>query len=68
MFGVPIDGPADVSCDNNGVVKDTTIPESMLAKKHNVINYRSGGSKDPSSWKGGWDDESCRLVHKGVDG
>jgi hypothetical protein len=39
MFGVPIDGPANVFCDNNGVVKNTTIPESMLAKKHNAINY-----------------------------
>lgn len=40
MFGVPIDGPANVVyCDNNGVVKNiTTIPESMLAKKHNAIN------------------------------
>ena len=43
MFGVPIDGPANVLfCDNkNGVVKNTTIPESMLAKKHNVINYHA---------------------------
>ena len=40
MFGVPIDGPANIFCDNNGVVKNTTIPESMLAKKHhNAINY-----------------------------
>jgi hypothetical protein len=39
MFGVPIDGPANVFCDNNGVVKNTTIPESMLAKKHFAINY-----------------------------
>ena len=41
MFGVPIDGPANVFCDNNGVVKNTTIPESMLAKKHNAINYQA---------------------------
>ncbi len=39
MFGVPIDGPANEFCDNNGIVKNTTIPESMLAKKHNAINY-----------------------------
>ena len=32
MFGVPIDGPVNVFCDNNGVVKNTTIPESMLAR------------------------------------
>jgi hypothetical protein len=41
MFGVPIDGPANVFCDNKGVVKNTTIPESMLAKKHNAINYHA---------------------------
>ena len=41
MFGVAIDGPANVFCDNNGVVKNTTIPASMLAKKHNVINYHA---------------------------
>ncbi len=41
MFGVPIDGPANVFCDKNGVVKNTTIPESMLAKKHNAINFHA---------------------------
>jgi hypothetical protein len=41
MFGVPIDGPVNVLCDNNGVVKNTTIPESKLAKKHNAINYHA---------------------------
>jgi hypothetical protein len=42
MFGVPIDGPTNVFCDNNGVVvKNTTIPESMLAKKHNSIKYHA---------------------------
>ena len=41
MFGVPIDGPANVFYDNNGVVKNTTTPESMLAKKHNAIDYHA---------------------------
>lgn len=41
MFCVPIDGPANVFCDNNGVVKNTTIPELMLAKEHNAINYHA---------------------------
>lgn len=39
MFGVPIDGPANVFCDNHGVVKNASIPESTLSKKHNAINY-----------------------------
>ena len=39
MYGVPIDGPANVFCDNNGVVKNTSLPESTLQKRHNAINY-----------------------------
>jgi hypothetical protein len=39
MFGVPIDGPASVFCDNGSVVNNTTLPESTLAKKHNAICY-----------------------------
>ena len=34
-----LDGPADVYCDNQGVVKNTSIPESTLSKKHNAVNY-----------------------------
>ena len=41
MFGVPIDGPTNVFCDNNGVVKNASIPESVLNKKHNAINYHA---------------------------
>jgi hypothetical protein len=41
MFGVPIIGPALVYCDNQGVVKNVTIPESILSKKHNAINYHA---------------------------
>jgi len=39
MFGIPIDGPTNVFCDNQAVVKNTTVPESMLKKKHNSIAY-----------------------------
>jgi hypothetical protein len=41
MFGVPIDGPANVFCDNQGVMKNASIPESTLMKKHNAINYHA---------------------------
>ena len=41
MFGVPIDGPANVFCDNRGVVKNVSVPESVLMKKHNAINYHA---------------------------
>ena len=39
MFGVPIVGPALVLCDNQGVVKNTSLPDPVLSKRHNAINY-----------------------------
>jgi hypothetical protein len=39
MFGVPIDGPANVFCDNKSVVTNSTIPTSVLKRKHNSIAY-----------------------------
>ena len=41
MFGIPIDGPADVLCDNNSVVLNTSKLESTLNKKHNALAYHS---------------------------
>ena len=41
MFGALIDGPASVCCDNWGVVKNTSLPESMLLKKHNAVNHHA---------------------------
>ncbi len=39
MFGVPIDGPANVYCDNDSVCSNSTKPESTLKKKLNAIAY-----------------------------
>ena len=39
MFGIPLDGPANVFCDNQSVVLNTTLPSSTLKKKHNAIAY-----------------------------
>jgi hypothetical protein len=39
MMGIPVDGSANVFCDNESVVKNTTCPESTLNKKHNAIAY-----------------------------
>ena len=38
-MGVPLDGPANVMADNMSVVKNTSIPESVLRKKSNSIAY-----------------------------
>lgn len=39
MFGVPIEGSANVFCDNESVVKSSGVPESRLKKKHCSIAY-----------------------------
>jgi hypothetical protein len=38
MFGIEIDGPANVFCDNHGVVKNISIPESILADEEAQCN------------------------------
>ena len=39
MFGVPMEGPANVYCDNEAVYKNITIPSSVLSKKMHSISY-----------------------------
>jgi hypothetical protein len=39
MMGVQVDGPTNVFCDNELVVKNSTKPESTLKKKNNAIAY-----------------------------
>ena len=39
MFGVPIECPTNVYCDNEAVTKNCSIPESTLKKKHHSIAY-----------------------------
>ena len=41
MFGVEVDGPAHVFCDNQSVVNNTTNVESKLHKKHNSLAYHA---------------------------
>ena len=38
-LGVPIDGPTQMFGDNLSVVLNTTVPSSVLKKKHNSIAY-----------------------------
>jgi hypothetical protein len=39
MVGVPIDGPALMLGDNNSVVLNTSVPSSVLKKKHHACAY-----------------------------
>ena len=40
-FGIPVEGPAEVFCDNMSVVKNLSIPTSALNKRHNAIFYHT---------------------------
>ena len=37
--GTPIDGPADVFCDNEAVTRIARSPHATLSKKHNAVSY-----------------------------
>lgn len=39
MFGIPLEGPTNVFCDNQACVTNSTVPVSTLSKKHNSIAY-----------------------------
>ena len=39
MFGIPVEGPTDMMCDNNSVVNNSQHPKSVLSKKHLSICY-----------------------------
>ena len=39
MFGVPIEGPVHIYCDNESVVNNSSKVESTLDKKHNSLAY-----------------------------
>ena len=39
MFGVPLEGPTNVFCDNKAVFKNASQPDSTLKKKHMLICY-----------------------------
>jgi hypothetical protein len=38
-MGVPVNGPANLYCDNESVFKNCAFPESTIKKKHNAIAY-----------------------------
>ena len=39
MFGVPIDGPARIFCDNEAVYKNSSDPASTLKRRHQSVAY-----------------------------
>ena len=39
MFGVPIEGPTDMFCDNEAVYKNSSTPDSVLHKNRHSVAY-----------------------------
>ena len=39
MFGITIDGPTYVFCENQSLTKNVTLPQSVMNKRHNSICY-----------------------------
>ena len=39
VFGIPLDGPANVFCDNKAVYRNSSFVESQLKRKQNSICY-----------------------------
>ena len=39
IFRIPLDGPADVFCDNEAVYRNTAFVKSKLKRKHNLICF-----------------------------
>ena len=39
QFGMPIDGPASMCCDNEAAHKNVSTPESALSKKMHGVSY-----------------------------
>ena len=39
MPGVPIEGPTDMFCNKKAVDKNYSTLESVLSKKHHIIDY-----------------------------
>ena len=40
-MGIPLDGPAWMFGDNQSVVSSSTIPASVLKKRHNALSYHT---------------------------
>ena len=41
MFGIPVNGEANILCDNESVVNNSSKMESVVNKKHSSIVYHA---------------------------
>jgi hypothetical protein len=57
-------GPANLFCDNQDEVKNMSVPEATLTKKHNAINYHVVRESAAMGRKRGYGDECVGLDDK----
>ena len=63
MFGIPIEGPTNVFCDNKAVTRNCSTPESTLQKKHHSINYhRNREAVATGTIRIAWEDTRTNLA------
>ena len=53
-FGIPIEVPAEVFCDNMSVVKNLSTYTSALNKRHNGIYHRLNEAQSADILRIGW--------------
>lgn len=59
MFGIPIEGLANLFCDNEAVYKNSLFAESTLKKKHNLICFYRVREAQSYIWL-----KSCRYLNE----
>ena len=54
MFGISVDGPTNVLCNNNSIVNNSQRPQSVLSKKHLSICFHQV-----------WETGACQVIQVG---
>ena len=80
MFGIPIEGPTNVFCDNEAVFKNTSIPDSTLKTTKQFsrtpqfrtlmlsLGQGSGCCMHDASGQGRYCNQLGRPLHEAIDG
>ena len=61
--GIPIEGPTNIFCDNEGVVKSSGTVTGKLNKKHNAICYHAVREAAAAGWiRIGWEPTGSNIA------
>ena len=59
MFGVTMEGPTKIYCDNEAVCRKFSTPESTLKKKHHSIAYHRNREAEAAG--------TCRITKEATE-